>query len=581
MNKFPPTFLAEIRQRVSLVDEVRRVVPGLKKKGKTWQACCPFHNEKTPSFHVYAEQGTYHCFGCGAHGDVITFLKETRGGSFPEVVAHLAQRAGIKMPEQEKTDPAEAQRRQDGYSALTRAQELYQKRLTSIQPYLTERQLSTQTAATFGLGYAPESWDDIKLQLINDGFSEHVLQEAGLLSSSRNSKGTYDRFRNRLMFPIHDIQDRVVGFGGRIMGQGEPKYLNSPDTSFFNKSYLLFNLNRARHHLKSADPLILVEGYMDAISLWQAGIQTAVAPMGTSVTPEQLQTMWRYASCPVVCLDGDKAGQAAAERTARRAISVMRPGQDLRFARLPEGQDPDDFIRAHGADAFRKLLAEHTTSLEEVLWSIVKGTQDMTTGAGRAAIEAEINTLRQDMADYVIQRHLTSALRDRLYASRGKKPQTHVLQGKHNKVPALETTGLSRQLLLHACAQPWLVRHFDEELCSLDFPDATESHLLHMLIQAYTKNSLEDALEKQTLTAYIEAQGWQPQDEINFILSASREEQKEFFASTLRCVQTHLQQQAEERALYNQLANQPTGTTDALEKLYRKGLSLREKRQQA
>ncbi len=584
MNKFPPAFLAEVRQRVSLVDEVRRVVPSLKKKGKTWQACCPFHNEKTPSFHVYAEQGTYHCFGCGAHGDVITFVKETRGGQFAEVVAHLAQRAGMKLPEQEKTDPAQAQRRQDGYTALTRAQTFFEQRIARVQDYLTNRKLTAQTISTFGLGYAPEAWDEIKLQLLNDGFSEALLQEAGLLSQSTTSKSTYDRFRSRLMFPIHDLQDRVVGFGGRIVGAGEPKYLNSPDTPFFNKSYLLYNLNRARHHLKDADPLILVEGYMDAIALWQAGIQTAVAPMGTSVTPEQLQILWRYASCPVVCLDGDSAGQAAAARTARRAISVIRPGQNLHFAWLPHGQDPDDYIQANGAAAFRAYIAENTSTLEDVLWQTVVTAQDITTGTGRAAVEAEINVLRQEIGDYVMQRHLTSALRDRLYAQRGKKRHPNVLQAQKQTVPALEMASLSRQLLLHACAQPWLVRHFDEELSSLELPQTAEARLLQLLIQAYTKNSLEDVLEKQALNAYIEAQGWQTQEEIRFILAASREDQKEFFATTLQCVQSHLQQQAEEHALQQQVASQPPNAdvaTDALERLYRNSLALREKRQQA
>jgi DNA primase len=337
--KYPPAILEQIKLRVPLLEEVRKVVPKVQKKGKYWWACCPFHGEKSPSFHVREDQGSYYCFGCGAGGDVLKFVQETQGGSFTETVERLAKQAGIKLPEREAPNPARQALWEQGQQALARAKVFYQRSLGSAaKEYLQKRQLSEATVAEFGLGYSPESYTATRDALLTEGIKPDVLREVGLALASEQGKGDYDRFRGRLMFPIENLKGEVVGFGGRVLGKGEPKYLNSPETPWFNKGGLLYNLHRAKPHLKTGIP-VLVEGYMDVIALWQAGFKTAVAPLGTAVGTEQLALLWQQHPSPLVCLDGDAAGRSAATRAALRALPVLEPGKTLQFAFLPEGED--------------------------------------------------------------------------------------------------------------------------------------------------------------------------------------------------------------------------------------------------
>ncbi|NBV54767.1 MAG: DNA primase, partial [Proteobacteria bacterium] len=378
--RYPPHIIDQLKSRLSITDEVRKVCPTLKKKGRYWWANCPFHSEKSPSFHVREDQGSYYCFGCGAAGDVITFVQENQGGTFVEVVERLAKQVGFQLPEPENHNPAAAAQRQDGLKALARATVFFQRSLggAALQ-YLQNRHLSPATIAEFQLGYAPEGWSNLKDALLTEGFTPETLKLAGLTTEGQNaSRGDYDRFRHRVIFPIHNTKAEVVGFGGRVLDKSEPKYLNSPETPFFNKSYQLYNLHRAKPHLKASGQLVLVEGYMDVIALYQAGFKTAVAPLGTAVTEEQLGLLWQNNPAPIVCLDGDAAGRTAAIRAAKRALPVLEPGRTLQFVFLPQGEDPDSLVHKDGLATFRNLLGQ-TTPLENVLWQNLTASATLTT----------------------------------------------------------------------------------------------------------------------------------------------------------------------------------------------------------
>lgn len=504
--KYPPQVIDQIKTRLNIVDEVRKVVPNMKKKGRAWWGCCPFHNEKSASFHVREDQNSYYCFGCGAGGDVITFVQETQGGTFSEVVGRLARQIGIKLPENEPADPAAAQKRQDGYKALERAAIFYQRSLNdACRSYIAKRSLSEATVQEFQLGYAPDSWDATKSALLNEGFSPDILKATGLTTQSEKSAASdsgrgrdYDRFRDRLMFPIHDTQGRVVGFGGRVMGKdkdgGGPKYLNSPETPFFNKSYLLYNLHRAKPHLKTAGQIVLVEGYMDVIALYQAGFKTAVAPLGTAVTAEQITLLWQQHPHPVVCLDGDAAGRTAALRMANRALGVLEPGRTLSFVFLPQGEDPDSLVQKDGIATFRNLLTQ-TTSLENLLWQQLSSAADVSTADGRATVEAEMAQLLAEIKNATIRRAYAQTLKDKLWdavrgsrgtAGAGKAPKApSVMQAPRDYKPAIQGDAATRTLLALVCRWPHILPQVDETLGGIGYPAGPLAELAQAVVRAY------------------------------------------------------------------------------------------------
>ncbi|RYD49735.1 MAG: DNA primase [Verrucomicrobiaceae bacterium] len=496
--KYPPQIIDQIKARLNIVEEVRKVVPNMKKKGRAWWGCCPFHNEKSGSFHVREDQNSYYCFGCGAGGDVITFVQETSGGTFAEVVQRLARQAGVKLPDSAPSDPHAAQRRNDGYKALERASVFYQRSLNAdAQAYIARRALSPSTVEEFALGYAPDSWDATKSALLTEGFSPDVLKAAGLTTQSEKSaeKGRdYDRFRGRLMFPIHDSQGRVVGFGGRVMGKGEPKYLNSPETPFFNKSFLLYNLHRAKPHIKTTGQIVLVEGYMDVIALYQAGFKTAVAPLGTAVTSEQITLLWQQHSHPVVCLDGDAAGRTAALRMANKALPVLEPGRSLSFVFLPQGEDPDTIVQKDGIATFRNLLTQ-TTSLENLLWQQLSSAVDVTTADGRATVEAELSGLLSQITNTTVRKAYGQTLKDKLYeATRGnrapkhnqhKAPQASAQQAPRDYKPAIQGDAATRTLLALICRWPHILPQVDETLGHITFPAGPLAELSQAVLRAY------------------------------------------------------------------------------------------------
>ncbi|HEU0311587.1 MAG TPA: DNA primase, partial [Sphingomicrobium sp.] len=351
-----PQWLDELRARTTLSAVIAPSVK-LIKAGREFKACCPFHNEKTPSFTINDEKGFYHCFGCGAHGDAIRFLTDHRGLPFMDAVKELAGKAGMDVPAPDPRERERTERSQGLHDVMAAAQRWFAEQLQGIgggeaRAYLAGRGIDAAIVDRFGIGYAPDARGKLKAALKNLG--EDRLVDTGMLirpdpgsgSGTGGDKASYDRFRGRIMIPIRDPRGRVIAFGGRILGPGEPKYLNSPDTILFDKGRTLYNLDRAGPASRQAKRLIVVEGYMDVIALDRAGIAEAVAPNGTALTEAQLERLWRLDGQPICCFDGDAAGQKAAVRAAQRALPHLGPERTLRFVALPAGQDPDDVVRS-------------------------------------------------------------------------------------------------------------------------------------------------------------------------------------------------------------------------------------------
>jgi DNA primase len=357
-GQIPTQFIDELLTRVDIVDVIDARV-ALKRAGKNLHACCPFHNEKTPSFTVSPDKQFYHCFGCGAHGTAIGFLMEFDQLSFPEAIQELADQVGMTVPTTQQASLTPA--KQNLYDLMDKVANYYVHQLRNHpqrQPfvsYLEQRGLSAKTIETFGLGMAPDGWDNVLQTFGSNHQISKQLLDSGLLI--KNDKGrVYDRFRNRVMFPIHDRRGRVIGFGGRVMDDSTPKYLNSPETAIFHKGTELYGLYQARKANRRLERILIVEGYMDVIALAEFGITNAVATLGTSTTTEHLRVLLRTAPEVVFCFDGDKAGRDAAWRAAENALPMLGGNQQLKFMFLPEGEDPDSLVRNQGAEAFNRRV---------------------------------------------------------------------------------------------------------------------------------------------------------------------------------------------------------------------------------
>jgi len=384
--RLPQSFIDELVSRVDIVELIDARVP-LKKKGRDYMACCPFHGEKTPSFSVSPQKQFYHCFGCGAHGTALGFLIEYERLEFLDAVRMLAEMAGVPMPEVSGGKP-EGPTLAPLYAQLDEATALY-KRLLKDAPraieYLKQRGVSGEIAAEFALGYAPDAWDTAVKALGHDEASRENLITNGLAIKRDDNSGSYDRFRDRVMFPIRDARGRVIGFGGRILDQGEPKYLNSPETPLFHKGRELYGLFEARQAERNLERLLVVEGYMDVIALAQHGVRNAVATLGTSTTPEHLTRLFRVVPEVVFCFDGDKAGRAAAWRALENALGALADGREVRFLFLPEGDDPDTLVRREGQDGFQQRLGK-SQPLSQYLIDHLREQVDLATLEGRAKL---------------------------------------------------------------------------------------------------------------------------------------------------------------------------------------------------
>ena len=432
--RFSNSFLDEIRDRVAISAVVGRRVTWDRKKtnvsrGDYW-ACCPFHGEKSPSFHCEDRKGRYHCFGCGVSGDHFRFLTELEGLSFPEAVQQIADMAGVALPQ---PDP-QAEKREKARTSLLDVMELatrfFQDQLQSAggaraRAYLRDRGLTARTIETFRLGYAPESRNALKEFLAGKNVSKEQMEACGLVVHE-NVPVSYDRFRDRIMFPILSAREKVIAFGGRAMSPDAPaKYLNSNETELFHKGQVLYNFARARRAAQAGPgkagtrseggTIIAVEGYMDVIALHQAGVENAVAPLGTALTENQLELLWRMTPQPVLCFDGDGAGLRAANRAADLALPFLKPGFSVSFALLPDGKDPDDLVRQEGRAPFDKVLSE-ARPLADMIWQREAGGGSFDTPEKRAELEARLKQVVSVIADESVRRHYQQNIRDRLNA---------------------------------------------------------------------------------------------------------------------------------------------------------------------
>jgi len=418
-GRIPREFIDELLARLDVVEVIDRRVP-LKKAGKDFKACCPFHNEKTPSFTVSRPKQFYHCFGCGVSGTAITFLMEFEHLSFPEAVEELAGEAGLEVPD---TGPA---RSGDNptlplLEILGEASRYYKDQLRSHSDasttiaYLKQRGLTGDIAAQFDLGYAPTGWDNLSSTAGNEEKLD-LMVKAGLISK-RESGGHYDRFRARVIFPIHDNKGRVIAFGGRLLDEGEPKYLNSPETPVFHKGSELYNLHRARSAIAQQQMSIVVEGYMDVLALAQHGIDHCVATLGTATTATHLQRLFRLAPSIVFCFDGDRAGRDAAGRALEIALPLLESGRQVSFLFLPEGEDPDSVVRDQGADTFRTLI-ESATPLPDLLFDTLLNQTDLTRMDGKARLA----TLARPLLSRIPEGPLRELMQQRLSDLTGVTP---------------------------------------------------------------------------------------------------------------------------------------------------------------
>jgi DNA primase len=403
---FSPAFLDELRRRLSIFDLVGKKVR-LNRRGKQATGLCPFHNEKSPSFHVYDDdEPHYHCFGCGAHGDAITFVMQTDGLDFRDAVERLAGEAGLEVPKDTPHDRERAERQASLGTVMEASCTYFQQQLAGSPGagYFQRRGLTSETIQRFRLGFAPDSRVALKNHLAKLNIPEALAIESGMLIKPEDGGPTYDRFRNRVIFPIADTKGRIVAFGGRVLGDEKPKYLNSPETPLFSKGRQLYNMNFAQKAARDVNEVIVVEGYMDVIALAQAGFPQVVAPLGTALTEEQIEVLWRLAPEPILCFDGDEAGQKAAAKVAERVLPILKPGLSLNFINLVNEEsggkeDPDSFLKKHSAAEFRAYLDARKTPLSGILWTILRKERLLDTPERRAGFRADINHLTNLIAD--------------------------------------------------------------------------------------------------------------------------------------------------------------------------------------
>ncbi|PPD13707.1 MAG: DNA primase [Methylobacterium sp.] len=416
--RYPPSILEEIRARLPVSAVVGRRVR-LTKAGREWRGLSPFNAEKTPSFYVNDQKQFYHCFSSGKHGDIFSFVIETEGLSFPEAVERLAGEAGVTLPKLTEETVEREKKRAGLGEALEMAARFFEEQLKSpkgreARAYLQGRDLGSDVVARFRLGYAPGERFALRDHLAEKGVPSEVMIEAGLLVTAEDVTVPYDRFRDRVMFPIQDAKGRVIAFGGRALAKDvQAKYLNSPETPVFHKGATLYNLNRARKAAHDAGTIFVVEGYVDCIALDRAGLANVVAPLGTALTEDQLALLWRIAPEPILCFDGDKAGQRAAHRALDLAVPMIAAGKTLRFAFLPEGLDPDDLLRSRGSDALREALAK-PRPLVDVLFEREIGRAPLETPEQRADLEKRLFGTVARIADDDLKRHYREAMSERL-----------------------------------------------------------------------------------------------------------------------------------------------------------------------
>jgi DNA primase len=512
-----PQWLDELRARISLSGLIGRTVR-VTKAGREFKACCPFHNEKSPSFTINDDKGFYHCFGCGAHGDAIRWMTEHQGLPFMDAVKELAAMASMDMPAPDRQAAQRAEAAKTLHDAMAAAQDFFVRNLAgdggrAARAYLATRGFPASIVETFGFGFAPDSRGALKSALA--GFGTEHLVEAGLLIAVEERE-PYDRFRGRLMLPIHDTRGRVIAFGGRILTAGKsdaPKYLNSPDTPLFDKGRTLYNLHRAAPSARSSGRMVVVEGYMDVVALAAAGITEAVAPLGTALTEDQIERLWQVVPCPVLCFDGDAAGQRAARRAVTRALPLLKPGHSLSIVTLPGGMDPDDIVKSQGPAAMEALLARGL-SLIEALWMAERDSGALATPEDKAGLKQRLieatETIRHPDIRALYRRDLLDRFGALAYPARERAPQQprsaparRGSKGPNGRwqppeppLPAENLTQMQKvgqtlltlrpllaAVLLGLIADPRLIARHGEQLTRIGPSDLTQGGLLDHLLE--------------------------------------------------------------------------------------------------
>jgi DNA primase len=472
------SFKQELLHRVDVVDVIERYVP-LKKGGSNYLACCPFHSEKTPSFTVSPSKQFYHCFGCGVHGNAISFLMEYQGLGYVDAVKDLAESVGMKMPEFEPR-AKKSESGPDLYAVMERASDYYRDQLKTSPravEYLKGRGLTGKIAARFGIGYAPGGWQN--LESVFPGYADKALKDAGLVVDPEGGGRRYDRFRDRIMFPILNQRGSVIAFGGRVLGEGEPKYLNSPETPLFEKGRELYGLTQARSAIRASGRVVVVEGYMDVVALAQHGIEYAVATLGTATSSAQVQKLLRQTDEVVFCFDGDAAGRRAAWHALEVSLPCLADNKVARFLLLPPEHDPDSFVREHGSKAFEKKLGE-ARLLSEFLLEELKGRVDPSTAEGRSRLAHEAKPLLQRLSAPGLRLQLLNALADTAQMSQedaGRLMEIRVARS-YDPRPAppqgaprgaqLPVKALERKLLQSLLAKPALADEIPQGMLDAD-----------------------------------------------------------------------------------------------------------------
>lgn len=512
----PPRFLDELRDKIPLSELIGKKVK-LTRRGREYTGLCPFHHEKTPSFTINDDKGFYHCFGCGAHGDAIKYLMDGEKMPFREAIEYLAGLAGIKIPEISPSLAAKEKQQNSLIAIMEEACRFFQAQLfgpngTKAKNYLIKRGISADIAKQFRLGYAPNG-SALTAHLRQRGIDLRTCASLGLIAQNNYGGQWHDYFYDRIMFPILDRRKRVIGFGGRMLEKGEPKYLNSPETALFHKGEQLYALPNAIDTIRKKNEALLVEGYMDVIALHAAGFTNAVAPLGTALTENQIKILWQSCDEPLICFDGDGAGQKAAIRALNRALPILTSGKSLRFVALPDPFDPDDMIRKKSPEAFAQVVSE-ARPFATVLWENLLATQPIDTPERMAKFEDLVQKTLDSIQNQSVKNYYTKDFKDRLWRlthqSSKTKRRSRLSTPIHAPTPGLAD---ARMLLAYLICYPTASISFLEEIAVFQLPDRILNDIFQNII-AYLmenpdtfKDSLDDVLnqeEKRILAAEIE-----------------------------------------------------------------------------
>lgn len=508
----PQQFMDELRRRVSLSSVIGKRVK-LISRGNRMIGLCPFHQEKTPSFHVRDEDGYYHCFGCGVSGDAISFLREQESMSFIDAIHHLAEMAGMTVPEQQKLSPEEREQRNSMAQMLEDAARFFEQALHKdiaihAKSYLEKRQVSLASQTRYRIGYAPASG---LLPFLEElGYKPEDIIAAGLVRRSTRDQSLYDNFRNRLMFPIRNPRGEVIAFGGRSLGEDqEPKYLNSADSPMFHKKLVLYGLKEARERIKDGLPVIVSEGYMDAIAIDQYQVAGAVAPLGTALTEEQMMLIWKSTDAPYLCFDGDAAGQRAAARTLLRLLPILEPGKTVRVMRLPKGKDPDDLLKAGGGDALRQIM-EASDSFADSLWHTTSMDFDLSKAEQKAKFWQVMRDHIRQINNPAMRDSLGDDIRARISAMRGQsQPNLNggkIIGKRHAQSTENLRPSIIMAILLH---QPELIHDVHEDLVRLDIKDRLAKKMLNIIAESVT---ITNHLDESTFRHHLMLAGIKEED---------------------------------------------------------------------